>query len=160
MGVSAGRLARAEENPAIKGWDVESVLNAYKANWPIFLKNLEGALPIEISPESDSTQRSNLIFHNMLMTYGYVLAYCSRHKSRFSMLDWGGGIGHYYLISQKLLPELNIEYHCKDFPRFAEYGKTLFPEARFYSDATCPDFVKMQISVLDIVSANIQNFAQ
>lgn len=126
-----------EENSAIKGWDVESVLEAYKMNWPTFLKNLEGTLPLGISPESDSEQRTDLTFHNMIMTYGYVLAYCCRNTSRISMLDWGGGIGHYYLISQKLLPHLTVEYHCKDFPRFVEYGKTLFPEAHFYSDTSC-----------------------
>jgi putative methyltransferase (TIGR04325 family) len=53
------------------------------------------------------------------------------------MLDWGGAIGHYYLISQKLLPDLQIDYHCKDVPVLAEYGRSLFPQAHFYTDQTC-----------------------
>ncbi len=127
----------ARNDPSLKGWDVESVLEAYKANWPTFVKNLESTSPLGISLESNLKQHTNIIHHNIVMTYGYVLAYCVRYKSRISMLDWGGGIGHYYLLSQALLPDLTIEYHCKDFARFIEYGKQLFPEAYFYSDRTC-----------------------
>ncbi|MEI6370131.1 MAG: hypothetical protein WCO49_10520 [Nostocales cyanobacterium ELA608] len=77
------------------------------------------------------------MFHNIVITYGYVLALTSRQKSELSLLDWGGGIGHYYLISQKLIPDLIIDYHCKDVPILAEYGQELFPKAHFYSDESC-----------------------
>jgi putative methyltransferase (TIGR04325 family) len=53
------------------------------------------------------------------------------------MLDWGGGIGHYYLLSQNLVPALEIDYHCKDVPVLAEHGRSLFPKAHFYTDETC-----------------------
>jgi putative methyltransferase (TIGR04325 family) len=121
----------------IKGWNVESILEAYKANWQTFLRNLEDTSPFGISPESDSDLRNNLIFHNIMMTYAYVLALASRQKNTISMLDWGGGIGHYYLISKKLVPEIDIDYHCKDLPVLTEYGAKLFPEAHFYADETC-----------------------
>lgn len=126
-----------QKNPTSRGWDVESILDSYKANWPIFVKHLEGTLPLGISPESASKQRTNVMFHNLLMTYGYVLAVVTQHKSSISMLDWGGGIGHYYLISQSLIPEVKIEYHCKDYPRFVEHGKTLLPDAHFHTDVSC-----------------------
>jgi putative methyltransferase (TIGR04325 family) len=124
-------------DPNIKGWNVESVLEAYKANWPNFLKTLEGTLPFGISPESSSQAYTNFIFHNLMMTYAYALSLSTRHKSSISMLDWGGGIGHYYLLSQKLVPDLEIDYHCKDVPVLAEYGRSLFPKAHFYTDETC-----------------------
>ncbi|WP_373478951.1 hypothetical protein [Geminocystis sp.] len=121
----------------IKGWNVESVLEAYQKTWAGFVENIEGTLPLAISPEWYSRKRDNLIFHNMIMTYGYVLSFSSRNKSSISMLDWGGGIGHYYLFSKKLCPDLQINYHCKDLPILAKYGQTLFPEAHFYSDESC-----------------------
>jgi putative methyltransferase (TIGR04325 family) len=121
----------------IKGWNVESILEAYKANWQTFLRNLEDTSPFGISPESDSDLRNNLIFHNIMMTYAYVLALASRQKNTISMLDWGGGIGHYYLISKNLVPEIDIDYHCKDVPVLAEYGRKLFPEAHFYTEEIC-----------------------
>ena len=127
----------AKTDPNIKGWNVDSVLEAYKAKWPSFLKTLEGTLPFGISPESDSENRTNLIFHNLMMTYAYALSLSTRHKSSISMLDWGGAIGHYYLLTQKLVPDLEIDYHCKDVPVLAEYGRSLFPDAHFYTDETC-----------------------
>jgi len=127
----------AKTDPNIKGWDVESVLQAYKSNWSNFLKTLEGTLPLGLSPESRESERFNLTFHNLMMSYGYALALASRNKSSISMLDWGGAIGHYYLISQKLIPDVEINYHCKDVPVLAEYGKTLFLEANFYDDESC-----------------------
>jgi hypothetical protein len=63
-----------------------------------------------------------------MMTYAYALSLSTRHKSSISMLDWGGAIGHYYLLSEKLVPDLEIDYHCKDVPVLAEYGRSLFPK--------------------------------
>lgn len=128
---------RAESDSNIKGWDVDAILSAYQANWPTFLQNTEGTLPLGISPESSSTSRTNLDFHNIVMTYGYALALVTRNRSAISMLDWGGSIGHYYHLSHILMPDIAIDYHCKDFPRFADYGAKLFPEATFYTDSRC-----------------------
>jgi len=124
-------------NTDIKGWNVDSILNVYKSNWQNFLSNISKVSPLGISPESNSNERLNLTFHNIMMTYGYVLSMASRNKSSISVLDWGGGIGHYYVISKHLIPSLNIEYHCKDVPLLSNHGKEIFPEAYFYTDETC-----------------------
>ena len=55
------------------------------------------------------------------------------------MLDWGGGMGHYYLISQALVPDLEIDYSCKDLAGVAREGQELFPQAHFYTDDSCLD---------------------
>src|SRR5262249_4461620 len=117
-----------QENPSIKGWNVRSVLDTYKQNWPTFLENLRGPGPLGISPESASRRRDILTLHNIMMAYGYVLSLAARQKRELSMLDWGGGIGHFYLLSRTLVPDLPIEYHCKDLPVFAEHGRVLFPD--------------------------------
>src|SRR5437660_12823942 len=106
----------------IKGWNVESVLNVYREKWPAFVKQLEGTGPFGVAHESDLNDRTDPIFHNIIMSYGYALSIASRCKRSISLLDWGGGIGHYYLISQALIPDLEIDYHCKDVPILAEYG--------------------------------------
>jgi putative methyltransferase (TIGR04325 family) len=71
------------------------------------------------------------------MCFAYVLALASRQMQVLSMLDWGGGLGYYYLFSQHLLPKVKIEYHCKDVPVLVEYAQSLWPDARFYSDESC-----------------------
>jgi len=121
-------------DPSIKGWNVQSVLDAYIAKWPAFVDQLKGTAPFGISPESDAAQRTDLAFHNVIMSYGYALGVAARGKTAITMLDWGGGIGHYYPISKALYPDLDIRYHCKDLSLLADYGQRLFPEARFYSD--------------------------
>jgi putative methyltransferase (TIGR04325 family) len=125
-------------DPAIKGWNVQTVLDAYKAKWETFVKTTQGAGPFGLPPEAVSPPRNaDLPYHNGVMVFGYCLALASRSKGAVSILDWGGGIGHYYLIARALLPDLNIEYHCKDVPLLAQHGATLFPEARFHSDESC-----------------------
>jgi putative methyltransferase (TIGR04325 family) len=124
-------------DPKIKGWDVDSVLDVYRAKWPEFIKQLEGTKPFGVSHESDLCSQTDPILHNIIMSYGYVLSLASRLKTSISLLDWGGGIGHYYLISRALLPDLEIDYHCKDVPLLAEHGRELFPQASFYVDDSC-----------------------
>jgi putative methyltransferase (TIGR04325 family) len=54
-----------------------------------------------------------------------------------SMLDWGGGIGHYYILAKALLPDVEIDYHCKDVPVLADYGAQLLPGQHFCADESC-----------------------
>lgn len=135
----------------VRGWNVESVLEAYKSRWPMFVKNLGGTTPFGVSPESLTDTHIDLTFHNTIMSYAYALALASRSRSSITMLDWGGGIGHYYLISKALAPDLEIEYHCKDVPVLSEYGKQLFPQAYFHMDEACLmqqyDFVLVSASL-------------
>ncbi len=130
-------FAAAHSRPEIKGWNVASVVETYKAKWPAYLRSLEGTDPLGSSHEGSLTSRTDLIEHNLHMSYAYVLALASRELSRFSMLDWGGGIGHYYPLSRVMVPGLEIEYHCKDVPLLAEHGRRLFPEATFWTDDSC-----------------------
>jgi putative methyltransferase (TIGR04325 family) len=126
---------RRETDPKIRGWNVGSVLELYKANWHGFVSNLQDVLPFSVSPGLSS--KGDWASQIGMMSYAYAFAVSTRHKSRISMLDWGGGVGQYYLISEALVPGLKIDYHCKEVPLLAEYGRRLFPEARFYTDETC-----------------------
>ena len=77
--------------------------------------------------------------HNTILTFGYVLARAASPDGSVSMLDWGGGVGHYFRYAQALLPELEIEYHCKDVPVLAEAGRGLVQGATFHDDDSCLD---------------------
>ena len=121
----------------IKGWNVEAVLQAYQLRWDAFVHELETTGPYSASPESLSARQTDLVFHNRILIYAYGLSLASRQKKSISMLDWGGGIGHYYLISKALVPDLEVDYYCKDVPLLAAHGQTLFPQAHFYSDEEC-----------------------
>jgi putative methyltransferase (TIGR04325 family) len=128
-----------KNNDKIKGWNVESVLEGYRADWQNYLDTLDRILSFDLFVNPDGSNSIDLNFYKMITSYAYAFLTATRNKSSISMLDWGGAIGHYYLVSQKIVPDLKIDYHCKEVPVLAEYGKNLFPEAHFYTDDNCLD---------------------
>jgi putative methyltransferase (TIGR04325 family) len=118
----------------VKGWNDESVLRTQFAKWPDFLRLVRGTGPLGIYHEAATLSDRNPVGHNTLMTYGYVLARAARKKDRISLLDWGGGVGHYGVISRALLPDVEIDYHCRDVPILCQGGRELLPDALFYED--------------------------
>lgn len=129
--------AYAEKHPEVKGWNVHDVLETYKKKWPQFVAMVQGSLPLGIAHESALTTNEDITSHNTIMTFGYALALAARHRDSLAILDWGGGIGHYYLLSQALLPDVEIEYHCKDVPILCQYGAQIFPDQHFHQDESC-----------------------
>lgn len=134
------------KDPRIKGWNVESILETHKAKWPEFLRSVQGNRPLGVTREGSVPSSNDYAAHNSMMAYAYAIALAARKKDRISLLDWGGGIGHYYIISKALLPEVTIDYHCKDLPLLCEGGRKLLPEAKFYENeeecfASAYDFV-------------------
>jgi putative methyltransferase (TIGR04325 family) len=122
----------------IKGWNVESIVEAQKAKWPAFMRIVQGKGPLGVAHESPVASAGDYQAHNVLMTFAYVLALTARNRDRISLLDWGGGVGHYCAVSRALLPGVTIDYHCKDMPLLCTQGREHFPEASFYEDeAAC-----------------------
>lgn len=128
-------------DPRIKGWNVPGVLTSYKANWPNFVKTLEGTAPLDFYFSAAafvrSTPKGDVTAHNTVMSYAYALLFAARGKSSISMLDWGGALGHSFLLSRAIVPDLQIEYHCKDLPLLVEQGRKFLPNAHFYMDESC-----------------------
>lgn len=126
------------KDPKIKGWNVPGVIEAYKSKWSWFVKEVNSTAPFDFTPESiKQAHCGNINAHNTIMSYAYALSVAAHNKSSISMLDWGGGFGHYYLISQALMPEVKIDYHCKDVPLIVEEGRKLLSGIHFYNDETC-----------------------
>jgi putative methyltransferase (TIGR04325 family) len=128
------------KDPRIKGWNVESIVETNKAKWPEFMRLVQGNGPPEethrlgVAYEASVLCNNDYGAHNTIMAYAYVIARAAWKRDRISLLDWGGGIGHYYIISKALLPEIEIDYHCKDLPLLCQAGRELLPEAKFYEN--------------------------
>jgi putative methyltransferase (TIGR04325 family) len=133
--------AYADKHREVKGWNVQNILDVYKIKWPQFVSMVQGTEPLGVAHESDLTTNADINSHNAMMAFGYVLSLAAHKKDHLSLLDWGGGIGHYYLLAQALLPNVEIEYHCKDIRILSEYGARLFPQQHFYHDERCLDTV-------------------
>lgn len=120
------------EDAAIKGWSDPSVAKAQQEHWPTLVRNLQGPGPLGVSHLPWSETRENRADHNAMMSFGYVLALAARNKDRLSVLDFGGGAGHYFLYSQALLPEVALEYHCQDLPSLCRLGREVLPQLQFH----------------------------
>lgn len=121
-----------------KGWSVDSVIDTEKSKWEAFCKNLEGAGPLGFSHENtDLSLVRSPNFHNVHISYAYVLALTAHKKDSISVLDWGGALGHYYLVGKAVLPGVAIDFHVKEVPLMAEAGKRLNPEVHWYDDESC-----------------------
>jgi putative methyltransferase (TIGR04325 family) len=128
-------IARGEANGA-------SQLPGQLERWPAFVRAIEGSGPLGINhelsvPAGEAPKTDDLGSHNTLASFAYVLARAAIRKDTLSMLDWGGAIGQYYVLSKAVLPGVRIDYSCKDAAVLAAHGRTLFPEATFYEDETC-----------------------
>ncbi|HTY08891.1 MAG TPA: hypothetical protein VMF29_06980 [Candidatus Edwardsbacteria bacterium] len=116
----------------LRGWNVESIVATQRRKWPSFTAALQGPGPLGINHEApEDAGREDPWAHNLIMSYGYVLALAASGKPRVSLLDWGGGIGHYYLIGQALLPGTRLEYFCQEVPLLSQAGRELLPDATF-----------------------------
>lgn len=121
---------------SVRGWNVESVLRAYQSRWDELRGRIGGNDPLGVASGARVLSNADIIGHNLVMTFGYVLSQAYRDKTSLSILDWGGGIGHYRLLAGALFPGFNIEYHCKEVPMVCELGRQMSPDTRFYeSDA-------------------------
>jgi putative methyltransferase (TIGR04325 family) len=119
-------------DPSIKGWNVERVIEIETRKWQTFLKLLEGSNALGLNHESPEPTNSDLDAHNLVMSYAYVLALTARMQPRISVLDWGGGLGHYYAIAKSLIRDLELDYYCYDLPLICAAGRQLLPEVTFY----------------------------
>jgi len=118
--------------PSTRGWNVAGVVELQKAKWSTYAASLEGAAPLGVNHESKGKpDTGNLRDHNTLLSYAYVLAFAAHQLQRLSLLDWGGGIGHYYPLSKAVLPGVVLDYYCHDLPLFCEAGREGLPEAHF-----------------------------
>jgi putative methyltransferase (TIGR04325 family) len=133
-------------DPAI-GWDVSTVGDRHRAIWNRWLDVVSGtgALGVDFwmylyAAERGAEFEADLAFaHNVVMTFGYVLARTASGRRRISLLDWGGGVGQYFPLARALLPEVEIDYHCKDVPALTAVGRELLPEVTFHDDDSCLD---------------------
>jgi putative methyltransferase (TIGR04325 family) len=117
------------------GWSHESIVETQRDKWPDFQASVAGVRALGQSHEAAPGAAPDVGPHNTIMCFAYVLGRVAAGRGNVSVLDWGGGIGHYFVYARKLYPELALDYVVKDLPGLCEAGQQLVPEATFISDA-------------------------
>jgi putative methyltransferase (TIGR04325 family) len=112
----------------------DSILRTQLDKWPDFLRSVEGSMALGQSHEAAAGAVADYSTHNTIMSFGYALGRVAARRESVSVLDWGGGLGHYYCYARALFPDMKLDYVVKDFPGFCEAGRKLLPDAKFISD--------------------------
>lgn len=153
-----------ENNVRSFGWDDPSVATTLRTGWNEFARRAKGSAPLTFSPWSSAER--DITQHNLLMTFGYVLARTAYGKTQVSVLDWGGAIGHYALIAKCVLPEVRFDYTIKERPGLCAIGRDLLPEVRFtasdeklFRAATIWCWLAMHFNMRDIGKRWLRGFA-
>lgn len=115
-----------ERDARADGWAHPSVAAALVENWPAYAAALDGTPPLGLWPLALHAQDE--LAHNLMMTFGYVLARASEGRRSLSVLDWGGSIGHYARAAQRLFPDIVFDYTIRDLPEICATIETLLPE--------------------------------
>ena len=112
------------------GWNVPDVAATQRARWPSWTEHLRGTQPLDWGHESPG--RGGVAQQDTHLVFAYALALAARGRDRISMLDWGGGPGHYGEIARVLMPGLEVDYHCRDLPLLVALGRELLPGDTFH----------------------------
>jgi putative methyltransferase (TIGR04325 family) len=126
-----------DNDPRSTGWLDDSVAATQRQKWSDFQRSLKGTGPLGISHEAHvGREITSLDYsaHNIIMTFAYVLARAAHRRETLSILDWGGGLGHYALIARALLAEVAIDYFVHDVPALCAAGREIMPDLTFTSD--------------------------
>lgn len=122
-----------------RGWDAEAVAEGYARKWPDYLEAIRAPKPLGVHHETAEVLTGDAGAHNMLVTFAYVLALAARGSGRLSVLDWGGGFGHYHALARSVLPDLELDWHVKETPPVAARGRGLNSAVTFHDDDSALD---------------------
>lgn len=130
------------------GWDVEDVARAYLAKWPEFLAAVAGSGPLGVNhetPEGVPVGRHGLLDQNAILAFIYAVgraangsaARAGSNSASLSVLDWGGALGHHRVLARRLLPEIDLDYHCRELPAVCAAGRAVHSEVTFHDTDDC-----------------------
>jgi len=125
---------------AAGGYESARAIAFYRDGWAPFvdaLRNAHTKLVTDLGPDPDKWTMA--CEHNGFMTFGYVLALAARQKGTLKILDYGGSLGTFYFISRALIPDVTLEYHCKELAEVARAGQEMSSEVIWHTDDSCFD---------------------
>lgn len=116
-----------------KGWAHESIVERQNAKWDRFVESATSPSPLARSHEADVDSPFDPTAQITVFSFGYVLgrALADARGGDVSVLDWGGGLGHYHVYARQLFPDAPIDWYLKDMPDLCRAGAERNPRARF-----------------------------
>ncbi len=117
-----------------EGWLHESIFESQAVKLRDFAEVIDAPKCLAVSHEDTDYSKRDFQAHNIHMCFAYVLLLAARGKQSLRILDWGGGLGQYYLLARTLLPELKLDYTCWDPAIPEKEASLMLPEVAFSKD--------------------------
>jgi len=117
-----------------RGWDSAAVAEAYARKWDDYVAAIQPPNPLGVHHETANVLTGDPGAHNMLVSFAYVLALAARGRDGLSVLDWGGGFGHYHALARSVLPGVAFDWHVQETSAVAVRGRELSPDVAFHDD--------------------------
>ena len=146
-------------NADLRGWNVPAVSEAQRANWQSYKAVVEGTGPLGVIHTDAEPNGESVRMHNTVLGFAYALALAAGGRSSVSLLDWGGGVGHYYPLARALLADVEIRYTCLDVPALCESGRELNPGAEFVSGSDVPEGPQVRPGLVQRLDALLRGLA-
>jgi len=128
------------ESDAEQGWNTDGVVRIAATRWKNYCSNLRGSNPLGFSHEHDDhSVIRDADFHNVHMSFAYMVALAAIGKQHVRVLDYGGGLGQYYKLARALYPDLIFDYHVKEVERMAAKGAELNNDICWHINDSCLD---------------------
>jgi putative methyltransferase (TIGR04325 family) len=116
------------------GWAHPSVVDTQRSKWKEFLAGVEKPKPFGVSHEAPVGVAPDVRVHNAIMTFGHVLGRTLAGRRNMSVLDWGGGLGHYAVYAREFYPSVDFDYVVKDVESLCAAGRSVLPDVKFCSE--------------------------
>ena len=120
------------------GWESPGVVESQKSRWAALRRAVDAPQPLGFNIEDPNPSNRDIIVHNAVMSFAYVLTRSLGPRGSLSILDWGGGLGHYFVYSRTLFPESAMQYSCRELPLACATGRRLLPRGRLLRGRLLP----------------------
>ena len=145
-----------DSNISTRGWNIKSLVDLQVSKWDEFKRETFSGKPKVVSYGGSETGSDayDIVAHNILQSYAFVLLLAAQGKKAIKVLDWGGGLGNYGIFSEEFLKstEVKLDYTCYDLPLFCAAGSKLNHHFKYFSDL---DYLNDKRYDLTLVSSSL-----
>lgn len=120
------------EDPSEATWGSEVAAEHYEKHWESFLQGIKAPGPLGMANRRQLAHGGHVFANHLFLAYGYVLARMTHRRSEFSILDWGGSLGQYALLTERLIPDVQVSFYNKDLPGLRIAAEKFSPMVTYF----------------------------
>ena len=111
-----------------------------RREWDLLMSEDLGCRPLVLFSRLPGVAHAQRVSeHGEWMAYAYALLLAAKGRDTLRILDYGGGFGHFFSVGKAVLPDVALEYHCKDLPGIVAEGRRVNPLVVWHCDDSCLD---------------------